>query len=132
MPKDSIIISTRAPVGYVAITLKESTFNQGCKGLVPKSREILSSFYCYYLKLCKRKLENLSSGSTFKELAKERLENFLIPELALAEQHRITGILGSLDKSIEALRNRQKRLEKIKKGLMDDLLTGRKRVTLEA
>jgi len=35
MPKYSIVISTRAPVGYVAVLKQESTFNQGCKGLIP-------------------------------------------------------------------------------------------------
>jgi len=132
LPRESIIISTRAPVGYVATTLRESTFNQGCKGLIPKYPEILSSFYCYYFRWCKTKLENLSSGSTFKELSKDRLENFRIPELTSTEQQEIAEILSSVDKWIDAFRNRKERLEKIKKGLMDDLLTGRKRVTLEA
>lgn len=129
VPRQSIIISTRAPVGYVAITFRESTFNQGCKGLVPKSRDILSSFYCYYFQASKSKLENLSSGSTFKELSKDRLENFKIPELTLTEQHRIANIGGSVDKRIEVLRNRKERLEKVKNGLMNDLLTGKVRVT---
>jgi type I restriction enzyme S subunit len=132
LPKESIIISTRAPVGYVAVIFRESTFNQGCKGLVPKSREILSSFYCYYLQGCKSKLDNLSSGSTFKELSKERLENFKIPELTLKEQHRIANILGSLDKRLESFRNKKEKLKKVKRGLMEDLLTGKRRVKLEA
>ena len=132
LPKESIIISTRAPVGYVATTFRESAFNQGCKGLVPKSREILCTFYCYYFQECKSKLENLSSGSTFKELSKERLANFRIPELTLAEQHRIASILGSVEKRLIALRNRKEKLEKVKKGLMDDLLTGTKRMVVEA
>jgi len=128
MPKESIIISTRAPVGYVAITLRESTFNQGCKGLVPKSRDILSSFYCYYFQASKSKLENLSSGSTFKELSKDHLQNFKIPELTLTEQNRIANVLVSADKQLEYLRTKKKNLEKIKKGLMDDLLSGKVRV----
>ncbi len=50
----------------------------------------------------------------------------------LPEQQTIAEILGAVDKRLEALRNRKEKLEKIKKGLMNDLLTGKKRVRLEA
>ena len=49
MPNRSIIISTRAPVGYVAIIEGNATFNQGCKGLIPKSiKEINPIFYTFW------------------------------------------------------------------------------------
>ena len=133
MPSGSIIISTRAPVGYVVIIERKATFNQGCKGLIPKNKgEINSEFYAYYLISKKRVLENSSGGSTFKELAKNILENFIIPLPPITEQQKIAEILSTVDSRLEILRKRKGKLERIKKGLMNDLLTGRKRVKLDA
>ncbi|WP_081423274.1 restriction endonuclease subunit S [Archaeoglobus fulgidus] len=123
LPKGSIIVSTRAPVGYVAIVDEDTTFNQGCKGLIPKSSEINTEFYCYYLLLIKRKLEQLSGGSTFKELPKKSLEELLIPLLPLPEQQKIAEILSTVDKAIEKVDEAIAKTERLKKGLMQELLT---------
>ena len=125
----SIIISTRAPVGYIGLVKEETTFNQGCKGLIPKNfDEICPEFYCYYLLSKKQLLQNLSSGSTFKELSKKILENLKIPLPPLPEQQKIASILSTVDKRLELERSRKQKLERIKKGLMNDLLTRNKRV----
>jgi len=129
MPIGSIIISTRAPVGYVAIIKDNTTFNQGCKGLIPKNiSEINPEFYTYYLLSKKTTLEHSSGGSTFKELSKDTLEKFQLPLPPLPEQKKIAEILSSVDKRLEMLHIRKNRYEKVKKGLMNDLLTGKKRV----
>ncbi|MGH7800979.1 MAG: restriction endonuclease subunit S [Thermodesulfobacteriota bacterium] len=129
MSKGSIIISTRAPVGYVAVLEEAATFNQGCKGLIPKDlSKIFSEFYCYYLLSKEQRLQNLSSGSTFKELSKVGLENFHIPLPPLPEQKKIAEILSTVDKRLELLRKKKEKLERVKKGLMNELLSGRKRV----
>ena len=133
MPHGSIIISTRAPVGYVVIAISKTTFNQGCKGLVPKSiEEINSIFYTYYLLSKKSFLEHSSSGSTFKELSKKTLENFIVPLPPLPEQNKIAEILSTTDTRIQLLRRKKNKLERVKRGLMNELLTGRKRVKVEA
>jgi type I restriction enzyme S subunit len=132
MPEGSLIISTRAPVGYVAVLEEPATFNQGCKGLIPKNHDkILSEFYCYYLLNKKQMLENLSSGSTFKELSKERLQNFNMPSPSFREQQRIAELLLTIDKKIEFERSEKARLERIKGGLMDLLLIGKIRVKVD-
>jgi len=102
VPSNSIIISTRAPVGYVAIPTEKATFNQGCKGLVPKNQtETNQKYYGYYLQSKKEDLENRSSGSTFKELGKFILENFKLPLPPLPEQNKIAEILTTVDEAIE-------------------------------
>lgn len=124
MPKYSIIISTRAPVGYVAILNEPSTFNQGCKGLVPKDDEAISvEFYAYYLIYKRNFLQTQSSGSTFKELSKERLENFEVPLPLLPEQQKIAEILSTADEAIEKVDKAIEKTERLKKGLMQRLLT---------
>jgi type I restriction enzyme S subunit len=124
MPKGSIILSTRAPVGYAAVLKKKGTFNQGCKGLIPKNfNEVSSEFYCYYLLSEKQALQNLSGGSTFIELSKKWLENFNIPLLPLEEQKSIALILSTVDDAIEKADEGIAKTEKLKKGLMQELLT---------
>ncbi len=124
MPKGSIIISTRAPVGYVAVIEEPATFNQGCKGLIPKSRHtIVTEFYAYYLVRLKPTLEAKSGGSTFKELSKNALGNTLVPSPPLEEQWGVAEVLSSVDRSIEATERLIERLERLKKALMQELLT---------
>ena len=131
LPEGSILISTRAPVGYVGINRVQITFNQGCKGLVPLVCEGYSSFfYAYYLKYKKEFLNSVSSGSTFKELSKERLERLVVPIPPWLEQQKIAEILTAVDNKLELLGNKKAKLEKLKKGLMGDLLTGKIRVKL--
>jgi len=128
LPENSIIISTRAPVGYVAIVDKKSTFNQGCKGLVPKTPEMESKFYAYYFLSIRKKLEQLSGGSTFKELPKKALEELLIPLPSFEEQKKIAEILSEWDRVIELKKTKKEKLERMKKKVMELLLTGKVRV----
>lgn len=129
IPKGSILISTRAPVGYVGVSKTKITFNQGCKGLVPiELNNTDISFYAYYLVYKRSILVSNSSGSTFKELSKESLANFDVPVPPLPEQLKIAEILTTVDHKLELLRTKKTHLEKLKKGLMEDLLTGRVRV----
>ena len=124
LPRGSIIISTRAPVGYVAVLEDSATFNQGCKGLIPKnSSEVSPEFYCYYLLNKKQMLQNLSGGSTFKELSKVRLQKLDVPHLSLDEQRGIVGVLGVVDSAIEVVDRIIAKTERLKKGLMQTLLT---------
>ncbi|MCD6372885.1 MAG: restriction endonuclease subunit S [Thermococcus sp.] len=124
LPKGSLILSTRAPVGYVAVLTEEATFNQGCKGLVPKDQnKIISEFYAYYFKFRRQHLESLSGGSTFKELAKTMLERFQILFPPLSEQKKIAQILRTVNEAIEKTDLAIEKTERLKKGLMQRLLT---------
>lgn len=124
LPEKSIILSTRAPVGYVSLNLDIATINQGCKGLVPKKPELtITEFYYYYLKLIKHVLERFSGGSTFKELSKKALLNIILPLPHPAEQHKIVAILSSVDAAIEQTDAIIAQTEQMKKGLMQELFT---------
>lgn len=123
IPKGSIILSTRAPVGYVGLIIKETAINQGCKGLVPKNGEINSTYIGYYLLSKRRELNNLSGGSTFKELSKEALENFDMIFPPKPEQNKIAEIISTVDDNLEETDRIIKECELIKKGMMQTLLT---------
>ncbi|MEM2585057.1 MAG: restriction endonuclease subunit S [Thermoproteota archaeon] len=131
IPLGSLILSTRAPVGYVAVLEEGGTFNQGCKGLIPRDKEVESLFYAYYLLHKKDVLQNLSGGSTFKELSKTMLENVKVPLPPIVEQRAIAEILSVVDQKLEFERKERERLERIKQGLMDLLLTGKVRIRVD-
>ena len=70
MPVGSVLLSSRAPIGLVAVTGKSVCTNQGFKSLVPGN--MLCSFYVYtWLKLRGRYLDSLGRGATFKEISKK-------------------------------------------------------------
>nr|WP_162484741.1 restriction endonuclease subunit S [Methanocaldococcus jannaschii] len=99
------------------------------QGIIPKNNDSVNTeFYAYYLKFKKNLLENLSGGSTFKELSKSMLENFKIPLPPLEEQKQIAKILSSVDKSIELKKQKKEKLQRMKKKIMELLLTGKVRV----
>lgn len=123
VPANSIIISCRAPVGYCAVVTEPFSFNQGCKALVCK--DVNPLFLYYQLSAAKNHLERFASGTTFLELPKKELERFRIHCPSLPEQQRIAEILTAADERLSAERERLRKLEDIKRGLMDDLLTNR-------
>ncbi len=74
MPPNSIVFSSRAPIGYIAISLEDITTNQGFKSLVPQKvqyTEFLYQYLCYH----KQTIENLGTGSTFKEVSGSVMKN---------------------------------------------------------
>ena len=70
-------------------------------------------------------------GRVFEVISKPLLRKIQIFLPPLPEQHRIAGILSTVDKKLELEHRRKKKLERIKKGLMNELLTGRKRIKIE-
>lgn len=68
MPKGTVLFSSRAPIGYIAIADGEVTTNQGFKSVVPKT-EIGTAYVYYFLKHNLPTIEGMASGSTFKEVS---------------------------------------------------------------
>lgn len=121
----TLIISCRAPVGYCAIVTCPFSFNQGCKVLV-QNESLTVNYMYYYIARQKSNLERASSGTTFLELPKRELERFniAIPK-DKTEQKVITDRLDSMDDKIQSEQLYVSKLDSIKKGLMQDLLTHR-------
>ena len=71
IPAGTVLLSSRAPIGYVAIAKNEICTNQGFKSIVPKAF-VNSEFLYYQLKSLKNTLQNLGSGTTFKELSAKK------------------------------------------------------------
>ena len=104
IPANSIILSTRAPIGYLAINKIEISTNQGCRGVVP-SKKIKTIFLYYFLKNSIDLLNKLGRGTTFKELSATSLSNIIIPIPPLAEQKRIVAVLDKTFATIDKIKN---------------------------
>ena len=77
LPTNSVLMSSRAPIGLVSIAKHEVCTNQGFKSFIPKS--ISDSIYLYYyIKHHIKQIEQLGTGTTFKEVSRDDLCKFPI------------------------------------------------------
>jgi len=112
VPPNSVILSTRAPIGHLAINQVEMAFNQGCRGLVP-SEKLETKFLYYFLQANIGLLNDLGTGTTFRELSAGALANVQMPLPPLSEQQRIVAILDEAFEGIDiAIANARASLEK--------------------
>lgn len=96
LPKGAILLTSRAPIGNVAIAGREMCTNQGFKSLVP-GKGVDSKYLYYCMKRMAPKLESIGNGATFKEVSKTIVEGFEIPLPPLKEQKRLAAILDKAD-----------------------------------
>lgn len=101
MPAHTILFSSRAPIGYVAIAEQEVCTNQGFKSVIPNEKTDYMFLY-YLLKYNKDKIEHLGSGTTFKEVSGNTMRGVevFVPE-SIEEQKQISSILSIIDDKIE-------------------------------
>lgn len=93
VPKNTVLLTSRAPIGYVAIAANPLCTNQGFKSIIC-DESIINHFYMYYWLLTRtRFLQNVAGGSTFKELSKQQLESLEIVVPDLRTQQHIVDIV---------------------------------------
>lgn len=128
LPAGTVLFSSRAPIGYVAIAANPIATNQGFKSFVPPA-EVCSSFLYYYLRSAKALAIQSASGTTFKELSKRRAAALPFPLPPLPEQHRIVAriesLFASLDDGIAALRRAEANLERYRASVLKAAVEGR-------
>lgn len=98
-PAGSVILSTRAPIGHLAMNTVPMAFNQGCRGVVP-SEKLDPIYLFHFLDMSRELLNDLGTGTTFKELSSSNLKSVKIPLPPLEEQQRIVAVL---DEAFEGL-----------------------------
>lgn len=118
LPPRSVIISTRAPIGHLAINTVPMAINQGCRGLIP----VADAHFLYYALLhAKPRLLDFGAGNTFKELSGSALKAFVLPTPSPREQQKIADCLTSLDDLIAAESRKLEALRRHKQGLLQQL-----------
>ena len=101
LPRHSILFSSRAPIGYVAIAGQNVCTNQGFKSIIP-SEEVDYMFLYYLLKNNKDRIESMGSGTTFKEISGKTMRGVeVIVPSNIEDQRKISSILSVLDERIE-------------------------------
>ena len=119
IPPYNILMSSRAPIGLLAINRYECCTNQGFKSLILNKDICDVDYVYYYLKHHIREIESLGSGTTFKEVSKKALQSFefSLPELEV--QLKISKLLSDIDAKITLNRSINHNLEAMAKQLYD-------------
>ncbi len=116
LPKNTVLITSRAPIGYLAIADKEVCTNQGFKSII-LNEGFHPEFIYYLIKNNIRHLEAASSGSTFKEISGSSLGKLIFNFPPYEEQKKIAHLLGTLDDKIELNRQTNQTLEAMAQAL---------------
>lgn len=128
LPKGSVIFSSRAPIGYVAIAATELCTNQGFKNFIPFDG-LYNEYLYYYLKASKSLAESFASGTTFSELSASRAATLPVPFPPTSEQHRIVAkieeLFTRLDAGIESLKKIKAQLKRYRQSILKHAFEGK-------
>lgn len=128
VPKGGVLVATRVCIGNVAVNRIDVAISQDLTGVVLKAEKAFPEYVYWALRIAENRIKSLIQGSTIKGVLREDLKNIELPLPPLPEQQKIAEILATVDGKLEKERERKGRLEELKKGLMQVLLTGKVRV----
>ena len=120
LPIGTVLLSSRAPIGKVAITTVPMYCNQGFKNLIC-SDAIYNKYLYWYLKINTELLNSLGRGATFKEISKTIVENIKIPVYSLDDQQRIVAELDCLNEMIALKQEQLKEFDKLAQSIFYDM-----------
>ena len=127
LPKGTVLFSSRAPIGYVAVAANPVSTNQGFKSFVPPAG-ISSDYVYYWLVSAKRFAEKLANGTTFLEISGANAALIPFPLAPAAEQTRIVEkieeLLSDLDAGVAELKAAQKKLTQYRQSLLKAAVEG--------
>ncbi|WP_146075852.1 restriction endonuclease subunit S [Vibrio jasicida] len=127
---NDILLSVRAPVGTVAKSLHNACIGRGIASIQAK-KNIVQEFVYQWLLAFEPKWERFSQGSTFEAVNSNDIKTLHISLPVFQEQQKIASVLTAADKDIELLEAKLVLFKQEKKALMQQLLTGKRRVKVE-
>ena len=113
VPKNTVLMTSRAPIGYIAIANNELSTNQGFKSLICNEEICHYKYFYYWLKMNVKYIINNANGSTFNEISGRTFKNLEISLPSLNEQKKISSILWNIDEKIAVLKKINNNLEAI-------------------
>ena len=129
VPVNSIVLSTRAPIGHVAVINRESCTNQGCRALVPDEKDAFSDYLYYTIVSSHSVLQSAGKGTTFMELSADHLGSHMVPFPPSAEQRAIADFLDrtteKIDDLIANIEASIERLREYRSAIIDAAVTGK-------
>ena len=128
LPAGTVLLSSRAPIGYVAIAQSELSTNQGFKNFI-LSDDILSEYAYYYLKSIKSTIESLGSGTTFLELSASNARRIPIiyptsQETQQAIVNKIESLFDEIDEGIGRLKTAAQQIQQYRQSLLKNAFNG--------
>ncbi|MGZ4978529.1 MAG: restriction endonuclease subunit S [Methylobacter sp.] len=124
LPKGTVCLSSRATIGEVTIAAKSLCTNQGFINVVTNDK-LNNIYFLYWIKQNKNYIKRFSAGTTFLEISRRTFKRLTIAVPESEEQKAISGLLFKVDEAIAAVENSIKAAERLKKSLMQNLLTGK-------
>jgi len=132
VPPNTIILTTRAPIGNITLAAVKLATNQGCKSLIVK--EGIPEYYYYQIEQIKDVLEELGTGTTFRELSATGLKNVFLAVPPYKEQTEIIKIIKDKTFEIEQIIEKTKKeisaINEYRESLITNLITGQKAVPM--
>jgi len=126
--KGTVLISLQGSIGRVAITQYDSFVDRTVLVINDYKLSIHINFFAVSIEKLFAVKKESAPGGTIKTITKAVLDDFVIPLPPLSEQKKIASILVSIDAQIQSGESNLQQLQQLKKGLMQDLLTGKVRV----
>jgi len=122
LPVGSVVVTTRASLGGVAIARVPVATNQGFKSIIPNPQT--DSLFCYYaIQAIRPDIKRLANGTTFFEISKSDFARIEVCRPPKTEQRKIAAILDAIDTSVAGTWQMITKLRQIRRGLIHDLLT---------
>lgn len=126
-PKDAVLVVSRVGVGKVAVAPCELCTSQDFTTIVPSRHN--AHFLAYMLIPIMKELAMQSQGTSIKGVTVEDIQKIIMPTPTIDEQNQIVDILANMDSEIEALEQKLAKYRQVKQGMMQQLLTGKIRLT---
>lgn len=123
MPAGTVLFSSRAPIGYIAIAKNELTTNQGFKSVIP-NENIGTSYVYFLLKNLLPTIEGMASGSTFKEISGAGMKSVptVMPDVNIIQL--FNNFCEPIFKEQEVLEAENRRLSTLRDSLLPKLMSG--------
>lgn len=142
LPKGTILFSSRAPIGYIAITANPLATNQGFKNFIPNSKLVSSDFIYYLLWNSRNLIKSMASGTTFLEISAKRFAQVPVTLPPMAEQKRIVKkieeLFGVIDEQVKRLEATHAALVSYRQSILQQAFSGKlhkatdwKKITLQ-
>ena len=123
MPKGSVLFSSRAPIGYLAIAADEVTTNQGFKSVVPKP-EIGTAFVYCFLQRNKQRIADMGAGTTFPEVSGKTMKGVELELPGLEKCAELTAFAEPILAMIQSNECESRELSSLRDALLPKLMSG--------
>ncbi len=123
LPKGSVLFSSRAPIGYVAIAADETATNQGFKSVVPKEEIGTAFVYCFLIRN-RQRIADMGAGTTFPEVSGKMMKSVKLAVPSQVDCAEFDSFAGPVLRQQEALEKESRKLIALRDALLPKLMSG--------